>query len=657
MGSQAQVACCLEEGEVRKEVWVRILGLPISLWVSSVLRRVGDACSGFLDVDPQTKSIEDLQWARILAVPSLRQEEGRRRGLWSRPRGEDVGSAAMGSQAQVGLLQGLDSKTGPTVPGRELNWANGPSLPLECEASKGVLLGPLQPRSSGRVAGSGLGYLHKGKAIPSQAHLMDSGLLLKACPSASNGHNKDDNLEIEFVRFREEEIGRRQQPNLNHPRADRMLEEEAARYGLALNLGGAKGGISKWKWVTKTKCRRTRRERDGCWDLVEINSVNPLERNSGWTVGQTEFQEGRKEEQFNWEENSLVKFSHFLGFSMEGLEKEILSFLGKIRKRREKILGKGLLKTSRFERELKRLECSVNYEGIPRRKALPRGCLDLLGQKIAGDFGVEEGQFSISCRFRNVGDGGIWVFTGVYGPFSREERECLWEEFGQLEGDLLLGVRGSIINRGSGWIGGGLRRGPSLSNLKICGSKLRVQRPDRGVWQGIVVRGRPSYSSSAGGALGFSGRRKKLNRGGIKSQKGSRGGLCKVGVDGRSALETAIKELWLRKGQEHGVFPPGTRSEGRNCKCIPAASLGKLGLEGGYRGLLLKQISQSEAEALELPFSEVEIYATLMGMNGDKAQVRTDSRWPFGKDVGRLSRRTSWICSRSSMNRTPSLRA
>ena len=46
----------------------------------------------------------------------------------------------------------------------------------------------------------------------------------------------------------------------------------------------------------------------------------------------------------------------------------------------------------------------------------------------------EEGQFSISCRFRNVGDGVVWVFTGVYGPFSREERECLWEENGAIRG-------------------------------------------------------------------------------------------------------------------------------------------------------------------------------------------------------------------------------
>ena len=67
---------------------------------------------------------------------------------------------------------------------------------------------------------------------------MDSGLLLKTYPSGSNGHIKNDNLEREFVRCKEEEMGRRQQLDLNHPRAERMLEEEAKRYGLDANLGG-----------------------------------------------------------------------------------------------------------------------------------------------------------------------------------------------------------------------------------------------------------------------------------------------------------------------------------------------------------------------------------------------------------------------------------
>ena len=46
----------------------------------------------------------------------------------------------------------------------------------------------------------------------------------------------------------------------------------------------------------------------------------------------------------------------------------------------------------------------------------------------------EEGQFSLSCRFRIVENGVIWAFTGVYGPFTRFERECLWEEVGAIRG-------------------------------------------------------------------------------------------------------------------------------------------------------------------------------------------------------------------------------
>ena len=46
----------------------------------------------------------------------------------------------------------------------------------------------------------------------------------------------------------------------------------------------------------------------------------------------------------------------------------------------------------------------------------------------------EEGQFSISYRFRNVEDGVVWVFTGVYGLFTKYERECLWEEIGAIRG-------------------------------------------------------------------------------------------------------------------------------------------------------------------------------------------------------------------------------
>ena len=56
------------------------------------------------------------------------------------------------------------------------------------------------------------------------------------------------------------------------------------------------------------------------------------------------------------------KVHQFPGLLDRGVEKDILAFLIKIRKRRERIHSKGLLEKSKFERELKRLECLINYE-------------------------------------------------------------------------------------------------------------------------------------------------------------------------------------------------------------------------------------------------------------------------------------------------------
>ena len=57
---------CLMDGEKRSEAWVRIVGLPVSLWDRAILRRIWEECGGFLTVDSETEKLEDLQWARIL---------------------------------------------------------------------------------------------------------------------------------------------------------------------------------------------------------------------------------------------------------------------------------------------------------------------------------------------------------------------------------------------------------------------------------------------------------------------------------------------------------------------------------------------------------------------------------------------------------------
>ena len=37
----------------------------------------------------------------------------------------------------------------------------------------------------------------------------------------------------------------------------------------------------------------------------------------------------------------------------------------------------------------------------------------------------EVGSFSVSYRFKNVDNGFVWFFSGVYGPLSRDERSLL----------------------------------------------------------------------------------------------------------------------------------------------------------------------------------------------------------------------------------------
>ena len=48
---------CSEEGEITNEIWVRIVGFPLSLWNPTILRRVGEECGGFIAMDPRTEKL------------------------------------------------------------------------------------------------------------------------------------------------------------------------------------------------------------------------------------------------------------------------------------------------------------------------------------------------------------------------------------------------------------------------------------------------------------------------------------------------------------------------------------------------------------------------------------------------------------------------
>ncbi|RVW43419.1 putative mitochondrial protein [Vitis vinifera] len=57
---------CSQRREQAKEVWVRVMGLPLHLWNREVFKKIGDSCGGFIAVDESTGALKELQWARIL---------------------------------------------------------------------------------------------------------------------------------------------------------------------------------------------------------------------------------------------------------------------------------------------------------------------------------------------------------------------------------------------------------------------------------------------------------------------------------------------------------------------------------------------------------------------------------------------------------------
>ena len=71
----------------------------------------------------------------------------------------------------------------------------------------------------------------------------------------------------------------------------------------------------------------------------------------------------------SWKESCLLRFSKFLGMSPKGYEDEILGLMLKISGRMLEVKGKGVHRTTKFKREIKRLEWSVEEKG-----GIEKGC-------------------------------------------------------------------------------------------------------------------------------------------------------------------------------------------------------------------------------------------------------------------------------------------
>ena len=65
----------------------------------------------------------------------------------------------------------------------------------------------------------------------------------------------------------------------------------------------------------------------------------------------------------NWEDSCLFKFNEFLGVKTMGFEEEILTLMRKLEAQQEGDKRKDYPTETRCERELRKLECTINYSG------------------------------------------------------------------------------------------------------------------------------------------------------------------------------------------------------------------------------------------------------------------------------------------------------
>ncbi|RVW99254.1 hypothetical protein CK203_030726 [Vitis vinifera] len=171
------------------------------------------------------------------------------------------------------------------------------------------------------------------------------------------------------------------------------------------------------------------RKNGECWDLVEVSKSSTDDVGKDVSSDQIVPRVSKAGEEISWENSDLAKFSNFLGFSTEGLEKDIMEFLVKIRKRRERVHSKSILEKSKFERELKRLECSINYEGGKKQNVGGQETkIETLSEGVVRSLGFGRcliGRLYMLWALQE----GFWC-VGIRGLW----RDCLWEELRAIRG-------------------------------------------------------------------------------------------------------------------------------------------------------------------------------------------------------------------------------
>ncbi|RVW79110.1 LINE-1 retrotransposable element ORF2 protein [Vitis vinifera] len=233
------------------------------------------------------------------------------------------------------------------------------------------------------------------------------------------------------------------------------------------------------------------------------------------------------------------------------------------------------------------------------------------------------------ARLGVFGEWVIWAFTGVYGPFTRLEREWLWEEVGAIrgiwEGPWCLGGDFNITlaqgerNR-QGRISSAMRRFAEVvddlglvtfnckreefGNLE-SNKEAAIQQVE--YWDRVEDERSLSMEESA-------------------CKKEAKEVYAKWVELKETHWRQVSRELWL-KAEEREIREGIVNAFMQQFSESPEwkADIGSLSFN---------QICVQEAEMLEAPFCEDEVLTALMEMNGIKPQVLMGSRFSFGNVVG-----------------------
>ncbi|RVW30578.1 hypothetical protein CK203_086079 [Vitis vinifera] len=324
---------CFRNGSHAKEVWVKVVGLPLHLWSREVFKSIGESCGGFIAFDEETTFISQLQWAHILwqGPPSIKMRGGR-------------------SGMRVGVMHAQ-------VRHRDATDAEG-RLPSVVELDS-TACGP-GPRKASWEAYKDKGFMGLSSGVdwakgPIPISSEEAGLGLHLFPLGGVV-----GMEIELLAVEDAVVGELLSGRLKF--TDEALMEEASS-GAEREMGqiplcvvrigvfSALGGWSESSW--------------GSVDIVSVNELalvpvgsefaSPIEKRIDCHL-----EEGRSS-------NCLTKFSRCLGLPMEGFEKEILYLLRRMKGRidqkgKEGVSRKTCLKSSKSSKELKKLEWIVSYK-------------------------------------------------------------------------------------------------------------------------------------------------------------------------------------------------------------------------------------------------------------------------------------------------------